>query len=106
MENEFREYAANNNLNITLNVVVLKYEKASDSYSFFKSFIESSLKKQNSPYDIYFYNSIHINLFGPYLLNLINELSEEYINIYNSKILTKECYYKDKLIGIVMFINK
>lgn len=78
----------NNNLKFVVDV--LRYDKPSDLYSFFKTLVETSLKKQNSHYNIYYYDSKHVNIYGPYLLNLVNELPDEYLDIYDTKVLEEE----------------
>ena len=47
-EKEFNEYAKNNNLNIEIELEVMKIGNPTDSYTNFKPIIESSLKKSNS----------------------------------------------------------
>jgi len=111
MEKEFGEYAENNNLNITVTLEIIRYEKPSDSYSYFKTLVETLLKKSNSPYDIYIYESIHTSIYGSYLLNLNDYLPKEHIEMYNSKLIKEEFINeKDELVGLVMlndikFIN-
>jgi len=105
MESEFTKYAASNNLEIELIVDVIKYEKPTDSYSFFKSFVESSIKNPNKNYDIYIYDSKYVNLYSPYLLDLNINLPKDHIELYNSKIIKETCTYKDKLLGLVIHIN-
>jgi len=107
MENEFTEYAKKNNLNFKIDLETLSYEKPSDSYSFFKLFVEQSLKKHNNnTRDIYFYDSKYSNLYGPYLLNLLDKIPKEHIEKYDSKIINEECTFEDKhgekLVGLPM----
>jgi len=115
MEKNFGIYASNHNLNISISLDVLKYEKPTDSYSFFKSLVESMLKKSNNPYDIYVYNSRYTDIYGPYLLNLSLNLPKEHIKMYDSDILRDECIYTEnnELIGLpvcltyeVLYSNK
>ena len=110
MENDFTEYAKKNNLDFKIELETLSYEKPSDSYSFFKLFIEQSLKKHNNnTKDIYFYDSKYTNLYGPYLLNIRDKLSKEHIEKYDPRIVSEECSvedkYGEKLVGLVLFIN-
>jgi len=106
MEKRFGIYAENNNLNISITLDILKYEKPTDSYSYFKSLVESMLKKTNNPYDIYVYNSKYIDIYGPYLLNLSLNFPKEHIEMYDSIILKDECTYieNNELVGLVIII--
>jgi len=71
------------------------------------SMIESLLKQRKNninTYDIYFYDNLYIPKFGSDLLELNDILSEEEINVYDQYIVSNSCYYKDKLIGLVIII--
>ena len=105
MEDAFNEYSMKNNLNITINIDLVKYEKPTDSYAFFKHLIESLLKKQKSTFDIYFYNTKYINIYGTYLLDLYSKLPKENIERFNPKVLHEECTYKNELVGLVISNN-
>jgi len=103
---KFNEYAERNNIkNITINIEILKYEKPSDSYSYFKSLVESLLKKEKNPYDMFFYNSKYTSIYGPYLLNLNLNLPKEHIEMYNQRVLREECTYKNELVGLPLFMS-
>jgi len=108
---EFKLYAQRNNLDFEIEIQSLIYEKPSDSYSFFKLFVEQSLKKQNNTFDVYFYDTKYTNLYGPYLLDIQDKLPKEYIELFNSKIINEECIYKDKtkneekLVGLPMCMS-
>jgi len=114
VEGSFHEYAKKNNLDITITLDLLKYDKPTDSFTYFKSFVESLLKNKNtSAYDIYFYNAKFISIYGPYLLKLNSKLPEELIEMYNPRVLEEECTYKNELVGFplsityeVMYSNK
>jgi len=107
VEGEFTQYAIENNLNITLNYELMKFESTTDSYANFKSFVESSLKKNNSKtFDIYVYDMRYTDIYGPYLLNLKDNLSNNYISMYNSKIMEEMTIYNEKLVGFVILIYK
>ena len=82
------------------------YDKPTDAFEYFKSLVESSVKKQSNPFDVYLYDSKHINVYGPLLLNLNLNLPKEHIEMYDSKVLKEECTYKDELVGLVILINK
>ena len=118
-EQDFGKYAEENNLNITIKVELMKFINPSDSYANFKSLVESSLKKSNNinndknsnneihstKFDIYIYDSKYTNIYGPYLLDLKNNLPEEHIEMYNPKVVSEICTYKDKVVGLVLLIN-
>ena len=106
LEKEFDEYAENNNLNVKIKFDVIKYEKPTDSYSYFKTLVESLLKKSTSPYDVYYYDSTYLNIYGPYLLNLSDYLPKEHIDMY--KIVKEACTYgENEVVGLVIknFLN-
>ena len=117
-KDEFEEYAKANNSTTTINVESMKYENPTSSYTNFKLLVESSLKKSNNihnanneknnntKFDIYFYDMRFTNLYGPYLLNLKEYLSKEFIEMYNSDIIEKTAIYNDELVGLVIIINK
>jgi len=106
MEKEFNEHAINNNLNVNMTLEIIKYEKPTDSYSYFKTLVETFLKKSNSPFDIYIYESIYTNIYGSYLLNLNDYLPKEHIEMYNSKLVKEEFIYgKDELVGLPMGVS-
>jgi len=108
---EFNEYAEKSDLNITLNVELMKFSNPSDSYENFKSLVESSLKKSNSDksvtgkkYDIYFYSCRYTDIYGPYLLNLYDDLPKENIEIFDDKFINKTCVNNGELVGLVRII--
>jgi len=105
IEKEFSEYAAKNNLNITIDLEVIKYEKPSDSYSYFKSLVESLLNKNNIPYDMYFYDSRYTDIYSPHLLNLKHNIPDEYIEQFDSKIIKEAFSSESELVGLVIFID-
>jgi len=108
-ENIFNEYARKNHMNIIIEVEVMKFENPTDSYSNFKLFVELSLKKSNiiktsnnekihnGKLNIYFYNVKYTNIYGPYLLDLKENLLKEHIEVYDSKILNEACTYNNWL---------
>jgi len=98
-----------------------KFENPSDSYTNFKSLVESSLKKSNdrtsineimnNKYDLYIYNNKYTNIYAPYLIDLKKHLPKEYIEMFNSKVVKETCTYENKLnkedevVGLVIFNN-
>ena len=104
VEFEFNRYSKNNDLNITLNIEIMKFESPGDSYDNFRLLVESLLKKSrihNDNFDIYFYDLRYSDIYGPYLLDLKKYLPEEYLQLYNSRVVNETCYYKDELVGLV-----
>ncbi len=78
--------------------------KQTDDYG---SAFEVLLKKNNTRkfYELFFYESYYKSKFGSYLMDLKNLLPEDHINMYDPRIISGTCYYKDNLIGIVILIN-
>jgi len=105
VEKEFSEYAKNNNFDITIDLEVLVYEKPTDAYSYFKSLVESLLNKNNSPYDMYFYDSKYTDIYSPYLLNLKDNVPEEFLEKFDSKIISEICTSEDKVVGLPFGIS-
>jgi len=92
-------------MNITVDIENMKFESPTDSYSNFKLFVDLFLKKSNSTktsndekihnwkFDVYFYNVKYTNIYGPYLLDLKENLPKEHIEKFDSKILNEACTY-------------
>ena len=109
---EFEKYAEEHNLNITIKAESTTFANPSDSLTHFISIVETSLKKnndknfindkKNKKFDIYIYDNKYTNIYGPYLLNLKDYLPKEYIKMYDSKIVSELCTYKDKVVGLVI----
>jgi len=98
----------------------MEFENPTDSYANFKSLVETSLRKSNdltsknsNKYDLYTYSIQYTNIYAPYLLNLKKHLPNEYIEMFNSKVIKETCTYKnelskeDEVVGLViLFIDK
>jgi len=101
---DYNKYAENNNLNITVNIEIIKYEKPTDSITNFKSFVEESLKKnknsKKNKFDIYFYDNRYTNMYGQYLIDLKDSLPEELLKMYDTNSMKEACFYNDELVGI------
>jgi len=107
---EFARYSEEHNLGVTINPEIMKFDNPTDSYENFKSIVESSLKKSNSgksvtgkKYDVYFYSSKYLDLFGPYLLNLYDAIDKERIDIFDSKFIQDTCINNGELVGLPVF---
>jgi len=108
VEDEFNKYSLNNKLNVTLNIEMMKFESPGDSYDNFRLLVESLLKKSvinNDKFDLYFYDLRFSDIYGPYLLDLKEYLPEEYLQMYNSRVVNETCYYKNKLVGLPFYIS-
>jgi len=119
VKNDFDEYAEKNNLNIEIEVEMTKFVNPSDSYTGFKTLVESFLKKSNNitstndgkHFDMFMFNNKYTNIYGPYLLDLKKHLPEEFLEMYDSKIVKESCTYENKydkteeLVGLVILIN-
>jgi len=105
--NEFNAYAKEKNLNFKLKIDYVKYEKAVESYHYFKSIVEELLKKNKNGnrYDLYFYDNDYKAEYSPYLMDLNYILTEQHINLYDPKIIKDTCIYHNKLIGLVKLIS-
>lgn len=105
---QFNKYATRNNLNITINFDVMFIGSPTDSYLNLKSLVGLSLKKSNeknnnNKFDMYFFDMRYTSIYGPYLLDLKENLGREYIKMYDSKIINETCTYKDKVVALVIF---
>ena len=114
IKGQFLKYAKEKNLDITINMEIMKFENPSDSFEIFKSLVESSLKKSNiiekanstNKFDMYFFDMKYTDIYGPYLLDLNKNLPKEHLDMYSSETIKDACSYKDELVGLVIFINK
>jgi len=103
LEQEFNAYTKSKNLDVTVNVELLVFDKPTDSYTNFKSLIVSLFKKSNNMYDIFYYDSLYSFIFGPYLLNLKDYLPKEFIEMYDAKIINETCTHQNSLVGLVIY---
>jgi len=105
LEQEFNAYTKSKNLDVTVNVELLIFDKPTDSYTNFKSLIVSLFKKSNNTYDIFYYDSLYSFIFGPYLLNLKDYLPKEFIGMYDPKIINETCTNQDSIVGLPVNIS-
>jgi len=99
--NEFNKYSIENNLNITINLIIFTPMNSSSGVDDFGSMIETLFKKSSDKYDLYFYDNIYSRRFEPYLIDLKDKLPEDYINEYNPNIISQACTYNNKIVGLV-----
>ena len=80
---------------------LLSVFNSSNNIKDYESTLEYIFKKDDTKYDIIFYDKIHSKKFGSYLLDLQDFIPEE-IKEYDSKYIFPICYYKSKLVGLVI----
>ncbi|ORX79299.1 periplasmic binding protein-like II [Anaeromyces robustus] len=97
---EFNEYAEKNNLNITVKLNLFSNINSVLSLEDYGSMLESLLEKKSEKYDILFYNNMFIPRIGKYLSDLNDFLPKEHLEMYDSKMKSDFCSYKDKLVGL------
>ncbi|KAG4087968.1 periplasmic binding protein-like II [Neocallimastix lanati (nom. inval.)] len=102
---KFNKYSAENSLNIKLNVNLLSKDNSTVEVEDYESTIELLFSKKSDKYDLYYFDNIFSNKFGPYLLDLREYLSESHINLYDNEITSQTCYYNDKLVGLPTVID-
>ncbi|ORX79009.1 periplasmic binding protein-like II [Anaeromyces robustus] len=102
---EFNKYAEENNIDIKVELNLLTNSNSTFSTVDFGSLIESLLKKNNSKYDIFFYDNLYLSRFGPHLLDLNIHLSKEHLDLYNPNVLKQSCEYKNKIVGLPITLN-
>ncbi|ORY37851.1 periplasmic binding protein-like II [Neocallimastix californiae] len=101
--NEFNQYSKENNLNITLKLNLLNSSNSTNHINDYGSLIGSLLKKETKRYDIYFYDIVYSQLFGPFFMDLKKWLPKELINEYDTRFFIPACIYKDKLVGLPVY---
>ncbi|ORX44206.1 periplasmic binding protein-like II [Piromyces finnis] len=97
--NDFNNYAIKNNLDIKINFNLFTMEN-STSITDFESTLESLLKKKTNKYDIYIYDGLYTERYGPYLYDLNSTLPKNHINMYDSDFIMENCIYKDKIVSL------
>ena len=85
-----------------MNVNLLSKDNSTVEVEDYESTIELLFSKKSDKYDLYYFDNIFSNKFGPYLLDLREYLSESHINLYDNEITSQTCYYNDKLVGLVI----
>jgi len=103
----FNHYAKENNLDITLQLTVFTSvnSEIGNSAVNYNTIVESFLNKKSSKYDLYFYDSAYSAKFGNHFINLFEYLPNEYINMYNSDIISNTCVYNNHLIGLPIILS-
>jgi len=98
--NLFNDYAKEKNLDITLHLTLINKYNMTTTLENSNHLIESSLKRKNNKYDIYFYESSYLPLYSSYLLELGNVLPKEHVDMYDKTIMSQISYNKGKMLGI------
>jgi len=102
--NEFNQYAKNHNLNISINLNLLTTTNSTNTLSNYITTVESLMEKKNNKYDLYFFDNSYITHYGEYLLDLSNYISKDYIDMFDSKIISQTCLYENKLVSLVYIL--
>jgi len=105
---DFNQYSATNNLGVKININLLTNLNSTISIASYESTIENLLNKNKTNYDIYFYDNIYTPIIGKYLLNLKEYIydDEDYnLDMFDPKIISESCMYKDKIVGLVNITN-
>ena len=104
MAKEFNKYSKENNLNITLNLILLTPENSTIFFNDYESTLESLFKKGSDKYDIIVFDVVYSQKFGPYFLDLKKYLPQNHIDLYNSNLLSFIGTYKNKIVGLVIIV--
>ncbi|KAL6617500.1 hypothetical protein U3516DRAFT_780391 [Neocallimastix sp. 'constans'] len=98
--NKFNKYSKENDLGINIELNVFTEKNFTGSIFNFGDVIESILKKSKTKYDLYLYDNAYGSKYGNYFLDLKEYLSEDLIKLYDKKIISDTCIYKNKLIAL------
>ncbi|ORX89675.1 periplasmic binding protein-like II, partial [Neocallimastix californiae] len=97
---KFNKYSNENDLGINIELNVFTEKNFTGSIFNYGDVIESILKKSKTKYDLYFYDNTYGSRYGNYFLDLKEYLSEDLIKLYDKKIISDTCIYKNKLIAL------
>ncbi|KAL6608379.1 hypothetical protein U3516DRAFT_838130, partial [Neocallimastix sp. 'constans'] len=102
--NGFNKYSRQNNLDIDIHLNLLTIYNSSNEIKDYRSTLDFILQKDYERYDFIFYDLIYSSRFGSNLLDLKNIIPEE-IKEYNPKFINSTGYYKNKLVGLPVFLD-
>jgi len=106
MENGFKEYCKQNNLNIRINLKVLTPENSTSEFANYGEMIDTLISNKSDKYDIYFYYSDYSKKYGNHFLNLKNYMSEKYFEGYDERLLKETCSSVDgELIALPIYMD-
>ncbi|ORX65346.1 periplasmic binding protein-like II, partial [Anaeromyces robustus] len=102
---DFNEYAKENNLDIQLNNILLSSHNTTVLNVGYASTVETWLRKKQTDYDIFTMNTIYTSRFAKYSADLKKYVSKDLIDSYSKGIASKIGYYKDKLVGLPLYVD-
>ncbi|ORX78821.1 hypothetical protein BCR32DRAFT_269872, partial [Anaeromyces robustus] len=103
--NDFNEYAERNGIDIKIELNMITDSNLTMEVTNYESILMSVFTKKSSKYDIIFYDNIYSIKFGPHLVPLNDKLSSDHIKMYLDGIASQTCYFKNKLIGLPVFVD-
>jgi len=101
--NKFNKYSLENNLNITLILNLFTPSNISANTVDYGDMLETVLKRKNRKFDIYFFEYMYNNRYGPYLLDLKEYLPKKHIDLYSKGFVPKISTFNNKLVSLVIF---
>ena len=93
---KFNKYSNENDLGINIELNVFTEKNFTGSIFNYGDVIESILKKSKTKYDLYLYDNAYGSKYGNYFLDLKEYLSEDLVKLYDKKIISDTCIYKNK----------
>jgi len=81
---------------------ILTLENSTSKVSNYETTVETLLAKKSTKYDIYFFLSGNTKISGPHFVRLEEWFSEEYIDMFDSEILSTACNYNGHIVGLVI----
>eukprot|EP00833_Pecoramyces_ruminatium_P001306 jgi/Orpsp1_1/1175338/evm.model.c7180000053445.1 len=104
LTNEFNEYSERNNLNITINLILITPDNSTKNEDDFCSFLDFTLKRKTTKYDIIFYNNVYIQRFEDHFIDLYKLLPENHIQMFKNIRNYEVFFLNNKLIGLPGYI--
>ncbi|OUM68823.1 hypothetical protein PIROE2DRAFT_3341 [Piromyces sp. E2] len=103
---EFNKYSDINNLGVKVKLNVFTLRNSTSIADNFETMIETLLIRKSTKYDLYFYDQIYSNKLGQFFIDLNKYLDVNHIKMFDQNIIEQTCYYKDRLVGIVIIFCK
>jgi len=102
----FNKYTKEKGLDIDVDLTVLTPEISTIVIENYGTTVESTLLKKQAKYDIIFYYSAYSKRYSNHFLNLKEYLPEEYIKVYDERLLNETCSSSDKkkLVGLPIYL--
>jgi len=86
----FNSYSKENSLDVNLKLTYFTYENDGEGYNdYTKTLSLFGKKNKNNKYDIFAYDTLYLNVFSPYLLELDEYLPKDFTDLYSSEINRK-----------------